>query len=230
MSAATAANITSRCGMVDIPSNAELATAIKSSAGRLGIDPVDLATAISYETGGRMSPQIWGGSGGRHLGLIQFGPEEQRKYGVNDKQSAVEQMGAVESYLRDRGVKPGMGLLDVYSTINAGRPGRYSASDANNGGAPGTVEDKVRGMVAHRARAQMLLGQAPDVTRVDASANAPAATGKAPFGLAPAEQPADDQNFATILEMAKRATAIEDEPLAPALPPMVLGQLLGRKA
>jgi hypothetical protein len=44
-------------------------------------------------------------------------------------------------------------LVDVigdglaYSIVNAGAPGRYNASDANNGGAPGTVADKVGGSV-----------------------------------------------------------------------------------
>ena len=37
---------------------------------------------MSYETGGKLDPNQWGGAGGRYLGLIQFGPEEQRKCGV----------------------------------------------------------------------------------------------------------------------------------------------------
>jgi hypothetical protein len=68
--------------------------------------------------------------------------------------------GAVAKYLRDTGVKPGMGLLDVYSAINAGGVGRYGASDANNGGAPGNVRDKVENqMAAHRQKAMALLGE-----------------------------------------------------------------------
>ena len=52
-----------------------------------------------------------------------------------------------------------MSGLDLYSTINAGAPGRYSASDANNGGAPGDVRDKWENqMGAHRAKALALLG------------------------------------------------------------------------
>ena len=51
-----------------------------------------------------------------------------------------------------------MGLLDIYSAINAGGVGRYNRSDANNGGAPGTVRDKVeQQMAGHRARAMALL-------------------------------------------------------------------------
>jgi len=108
-----------------------------------------------------MSPSLYGGQGGKYLGLIQFSPENQQKYGVHDKQTAPEQMQAVEAYLKDRGLKPGMGLLDTYSTINAGRPGLYNRSDAANGGAPGTVADKVASMAGHRMRANALLGLDP---------------------------------------------------------------------
>ena len=114
----------------------EVASAIIASAQRLGIDPLHLGTAISYETGGRFDPNLWGGKNNNHLGLIQFGPEERAKYGVKEGQTVPEQMAAVENYLRDRGVKPGMGLMDVYSTINAGQPGLYNRTDTPNGGAP----------------------------------------------------------------------------------------------
>ncbi len=62
-------------------------------------------------------------------------------------------MGAVVRYLKDRGLQPGMSILDLYSTINAGRPGLYDRSDR-----PGaTVASHVAGMGAHRARAQAFL-------------------------------------------------------------------------
>lgn len=139
--------------------NPEVAAAIIASAKRLGIDPVHLGTVISYETGGKFDPNLWGGAGGRHLGVIQFGPSEREKYGAREGQSFTEQMGAAERYLLDRGLKPGMGLMDLYSTINAGRPGLYNRSDANNGGAPGTVADKVNTQMAgHMSRAEELLG------------------------------------------------------------------------
>ena len=136
---------------------------MKASAARLGVNPSDLLTAMSYETGGKLDPNLWGGKGGKYLGLIQFGPEEQAKYGVKPGMAAEDQVSAAENFLRDRGVKPGMGLLDIYSTINAGRPGLYDRSDASNGGAPGTVADKVATqMVGHRARANALLGGSSD--------------------------------------------------------------------
>lgn len=141
-----------------------------------------------YESG--MNPNRWGGAGGRYYGLIQFGPEERAKYGVRPGESSgIDQVAAAENYLRDRGLKPGMGMLDLYSTVNAGRPGLYSRSDANNGGLPGTVADKVASpaMAAHRARADALLGLQGGggaVPAVQAQA-APSPASSAPLSLAP---------------------------------------------
>lgn len=138
----------------------ELAQAITNASRNLGIDPQDLATAISYETGGTFNHNVWGGGGGNYFGLIQFGPPERETYGVKEGQSITEQMQAVEHYLRDRGLKPGKGLLDIYSTINTGSPGHYNRTDAQNGGAPGTVADKVNSqMEGHKANAAGLLKQ-----------------------------------------------------------------------
>jgi hypothetical protein len=134
-------------------------TGIAETASALGIDPVDLATAISYETAGTFDPTKGGPrtQWGQHKGLIQFGEPQAQKYGVDWENPVGSQLGpegAVAKYLRDTGVKPGMGLLDIYSAINAGGVGRYNASDANNGGAPGNVRDKVEQQMAdHRAKA-----------------------------------------------------------------------------
>lgn len=148
----------------------ELASAIIASSQRLGVDPLHIATVISYETGGKFDPNLWGGKNNNHLGYIQFGGPEREKYGVKEGQTPAEQMAAVESYLRDRGVKPGMGMMDIYSTINAGSPGLYNRSDAGNGGAPGTVADKVNSqMASHRENAVRLLGAGP-VGALDAAA------------------------------------------------------------
>jgi len=143
----------------DAEYSSDLVGAATQAAADLGISPVDLLTVISYETGGKFSTSIKGGAGGRHIGLIQFGIPEAKKYGVHANQTPGEQMKSVVAYLKDRGFKPGMNILDLYSTINAGSPGRYNASDANNGGAPGTVADKVRTQMAgHKAKAIALLG------------------------------------------------------------------------
>jgi hypothetical protein len=143
---------------------AQIAEGIMGVAGRLGIDPVDLGTAISYETAGTFNPTKKGQptKWGTHRGLIQFGEPQAQQYGVDWKNPVESQLGpggAVESYLKDAGVKPGMGMMDVYSAINAGQVGLYNRSDAAAGGAPGTVADKVRDQMAgHRLKAESLLG------------------------------------------------------------------------
>lgn len=143
---------------------ADVVNGIQQTAASLGIDPVDLATAISYETAGTFDPMKAGPTTkwGQHKGLIQFGEPQAAKYGVDWNNPVGSQLGpdgAVARYLKDTGVKPGMGLLDIYSAINAGGVGRYNRSDAHAGGAPGTVADKVRDQMAgHRAKAQALLG------------------------------------------------------------------------
>lgn len=134
----------------------DLGSIIKWGAAELGVDPVDLATAISYETLGKFSTSIQGGKGGRYLGLIQFGPEEQRQFGVHRGQSTLEQMKSVVAFMKARGLKPGMGLLDIYSTINAGSPGHYNRSDR-----PGyTVARHVQEMAQsrHRKNAEAIVG------------------------------------------------------------------------
>ncbi|MFG5120882.1 hypothetical protein [Methylorubrum sp. POS3] len=162
--------------------NAADRDALIASARRIGADPTDYGTVISYETGGTFSPSIRGGSGNRHIGLIQFGIPEQKQYGASQDQSFAEQLPAVERYLVDRGFKPGMGILDLYSTINAGSPGRYNASDAGNGGAPGTVADKVNSQMAgHRAKAAAFLGGDAAMT-MPAEAGSASASGR--FGFA----------------------------------------------
>ena len=131
------------------------------------LSPIDLATAMSYETGGTMDPMITGPTTqwGTHQGYIQFGEPQAAEHGAKftDPTTAMRSQlnpdsGAIWSYLDAAGVKPGMGLEDIYSAINAGAPGRYGASDANNGGAPGTVADKVAGMGDHRGTAADWLG------------------------------------------------------------------------
>lgn len=142
----------------------DIRSGIIETANALGIDPVDLGTAISYETAGTFDPTKTGPTTqwGQHKGLIQFGEPQAKQYGVDWNNPVGSQLGpngAVANYLRSTGVKPGMGLMDIYSAINAGSVGRYGASDANNGGAPGTVADKVnQQMGGHRAKALALLG------------------------------------------------------------------------
>lgn len=142
---------------------AALRGGIQEAANALGVSPVDLATVISYETAGTFDPTKRGPTTkwGQHRGLIQFGEPQARQHGVDWSDPVNSQLGAdgaVVKYLKTAGVQPGMGLMDIYSAINAGAPGRYNASDARNGGAPGTVADKVNYQMSdHRRKAMELL-------------------------------------------------------------------------
>ena len=144
----------------------DLRQGIQEAAATLGMSPVDLATIISYETGGTFNPAQPGPTTqwGQHRGLIQFGEPQAAQYGVDWNNPAGSQLGAdgaIVRYFQGNGWQPGMGLLDAYSIVNAGGPGRYNASDANNGGAPGTVADKVNEqMGGHRANAERMFGAA----------------------------------------------------------------------
>lgn len=148
----------------------DVAESAVSVAKNIGMNPVDLLTIISFETGGTFSTTAKN-EAGTHIGFIQFGPEEQKTYGIHPGMSVGEQMSAVGAYLVDRGYRPGMSMYDIYSIVNAGSPGHYNASDAHNGGTPGTVRDKVdTQMAAHRAKAEALLGgkfEVPDTTDAD---------------------------------------------------------------
>lgn len=103
---------------------------LKRQAQSRGYDPQNILKIIDYESSG--DPSKWGGKHKNYFGLIQFGPDERKKYGVDVvKPSATNQIDATFRFLNDRGYKPNMGLLDLYSTINAGSPGHYKASDGN---------------------------------------------------------------------------------------------------
>ncbi|MER9628900.1 hypothetical protein [Mesorhizobium sp. M0296] len=141
--------------------NDELRNAIVSEAKRIGADPVDFATAMSYETGGTFDPWKKGPTTqwGQHVGFIQMGVPQRKQFGYTPGKSVSELVKSSADYLVAHGFKPGMSGLDLYSTINAGAPGHYSASDANNGGAPGDVRDKWDNqMGGHRRNAAALLG------------------------------------------------------------------------
>lgn len=138
-----------------MPGTPEQVNAITTAAQRLGVQPADLAAAISYETGGTFDPNKVGGKGNNYLGLIQFGPEERQKYGVRPGMTFEQQMGAVEAFLRDRGVKPGMGISEIYRTINGGNPNApLSASDGN-----GTIAEHIQRIQSgHYGNANRFLG------------------------------------------------------------------------
>ena len=147
---------------VSIPSKVDrdlLSVGIKETAEAIGADPIDLANLISYETGGTFDPSQKGPTTrfGQHKGLIQFGEPQAKEYGVDWDDPYGSQLGAegaIAKYLVANGYKKGMDLLDMYSIVNAGGPGRYDAMDSGS-----SVKDKVREMRgAHRAKAVLLMG------------------------------------------------------------------------
>lgn len=136
----------------------ELVAAVSVLADKMHLSAQDLLTAISYETGGTFNPRIKGGAGGKYVGLFQASPEVQAKYGIDANSTIMKQIQAMGKYLVDAGVKAGDGLLQIYAAINAGNAKNINASDAKNGGAPGTVLDKVsEQMGQHEEKAKGLL-------------------------------------------------------------------------
>lgn len=131
--------------------NERMQQLIEETAAVLQIPPHELATQISYETGGTMNPLQAGPTTqwGQHRGLIQFGEPQAKQYGVDfsSPEAALESQlgknGAIVKYALANGFKPGEhNGLNLYATINAGDPNKTGATDENNGGAPGTVADK----------------------------------------------------------------------------------------
>lgn len=96
--------------------------AIIQGARRLGLHPYEFGGFLSLESGPNMDPNIVGGAGGRHKGLIQFGQTEQKKYLQPGTQTRAGQMPAVLQYFQDRGYKPGMGIERAYATVLGGNP------------------------------------------------------------------------------------------------------------
>lgn len=114
---------------------------LKSKAQAAGYNPDDLLRVMNYESSG--DPTRWGGKGGKYFGLIQFGAPERKQFGVDTEHpNAQNQIDATFKYLSARGFKPGMGLMDLYSTVLAGSPGHYNRTDG-----AGTVSQHVAKMM-----------------------------------------------------------------------------------
>lgn len=130
--------------------------ALVEAANKLGINPLDLAAIISYETSGTFNPSIKGGKGNNYQGLIQFGQEERSTYGVTKGQSFEQQiLGPVVKYFQDRFASVGKStvgatLLDLYKTVNGGNPTvSANASDGN-----GTISQHVQRIASqHKSNA-----------------------------------------------------------------------------
>ena len=148
-------------------------TGIIAAAAAMQCSALDFGTVMSFEMGGRWDARIKGPTTeawGQHRGIIQFGEIQAKTYGVDfsTEQTAIDTQlgpnGAVVKFLRAHGVKNGMGRLPIYSAINAGGVGEkyYNRTDANNGGAPGTVREKVERMGPWEENAKRLLNSKDD--------------------------------------------------------------------
>ena len=99
--------------------------AIFDAARKLKLNPYELGGFLSLESGTNMDPNIRGGAGGNYYGMIQFGPDEQKKYldpSRMGQYTRAEQMPKAVQFLTDRGYKPGMGIDRAYATVLGGNP------------------------------------------------------------------------------------------------------------
>jgi hypothetical protein len=84
---------------------------------KLGVDPKDLMRIMQFETGGKMSPSTNNGTS-KAVGLIQFMPDTARALGTTTEElarmSAIDQLDYVYRFYEMNGVKPGMGVGDLY--------------------------------------------------------------------------------------------------------------------
>lgn len=122
---------------------------LKSKAQEAGYNPDHVLRVINYESSGR--PDVWGGKGKQYFGLFQAGPSERKQFGIDTVHpSAENQIDALMRFLPARGFKPGMGLMDLYSTVLAGSPGHYNRTDG-----AGTVSQHVAKMMGGEPVAAM---------------------------------------------------------------------------
>jgi len=157
--------------------------AIFEGAKRLGLDPYEFGGLLSLESGPNMDPNIVGGAGKKHRGMIQFGENEQKLYGITGPQTRAGQMAAVLKYYEDRGFKPGMGIDRAYATVLGGNPNvSLEAKDSFGTSVRGALPRFRKGGDLY-ANAQRVLGDPLDVggqPSVAASAPAPQLAGSAP--------------------------------------------------
>jgi hypothetical protein len=135
--------------------------AIFRGAKQLGLDPYEFGAFLSLEAGPNMDPNIVGGAGGRHKGLIQFGQNEQRQYGITGPQTRAGQMPAVLQYFEDRGFKPGMGIARAYATVLGGNPNVSLTAQDSFGTSVQSVLPRFQKGGDYYANAQRVLGDLP---------------------------------------------------------------------
>lgn len=157
---------------------AEERMAIFRGAKQLGLDPYEFGAFLSLEAGPNMDPNIVGGAGGRHKGLIQFGQNEQQLYGISGPQTRAGQMPAVLKYFEDRGYKPGMGIARAYATVLGGNPNVSLTAQDSFGTSVRSMLPRFRKGGDYYANAQRVLGDIPSELG-----------GAAPVAAAPTQAP-----------------------------------------
>ncbi len=116
---------------------------IVKSANELGISPIPLAAVIAQESSFRPTVvSVDKATGKKYTGLIQFGPYEIAKYKIKPNMTFEEQMVAVTSFLRDRGVRPGDGAKEIYAAIFTGNVSNLDKGGADWADSNGTTVNK----------------------------------------------------------------------------------------
>ena len=142
--------------------------ALNKAAAELGVDPLDLATIIGFESGGSYSPDKPGGNNDAYLGLIQFSPDNQKTYGVTKGMTFEEQLlGPVVQYFKDRFAKVGMStkgatLLQLYTTVLAGNPAANVDLQDSNGTSSRSGVERMQREHREKARARFFSSAEPN--------------------------------------------------------------------
>ena len=116
---------------------------IVKAAKELGISPIPLAAVIAQESSFRPSVVSTDrATGKKYTGLIQFGPYEIERYNIKENMTFEEQMIAVTSFLKDRGVQPGHGAKEIYAAIFTGNVSNLDKGGATWADSNGTTVNK----------------------------------------------------------------------------------------
>ena len=177
--------------------------AIFRGAKQLGLDPYEFGAFLSLEAGPNMDPNIVGGAGGRHKGLIQFGQNEQQQYGISGTQTRAGQMPKVLQYFQDRGYKPGMGIARAYATVLGGNPNVSLTSEDSFGTSVQSMLPRFRKGGDYYANAQRVLGDLPP------DLGGPVAQAAAPVAAIPSTTAKRRQKASSFLDSFK-LSLIED--------------------
>jgi len=190
---------------------------LRQASKRDGYNADDALKVFEYESS--LRPDVWGGRGRNYYGIFQAGPSERAQFGIDTKNpSAKNQIDAFGKFLHARGFKPGMGRMDMYSTVLAGSPGHYNRSDG-----AGTVAQHVARMQGPPSASPM------DVTPAVNNQTPPATNPDDPVGqlIAANYDPEEMRRQQTFREMTKYGMGLlnqADQPAqlldAPAMQPM----------